>query len=292
MSDRGWFPPPSRPREVENGLRARSSRGAIGEAWWSRRFIDVLEGLGVGTRLQRGKNYARRGQVISLDIEAGMVTSVVQGSRDTPYRVRVGLSPFGKREWARVEAGLAANAWYAAKLLAGEMPEDIEDVFTECEMDLFPTRNRDLAMDCSCPDWEVPCKHLAAVFYLLAEAFDDNPFLILAWRGREREELLANLAAARATGDTPAVDRARHSARPLEECLDTFFRPQGETSGAEPVSEPAGASSDALSEPGPTEPDIDAFLDQLPPVEVEVRGRTLPGLLRPAYRAFRAVGPD
>ena len=42
-------------------------------------------------------------------------------------------------------------------------------------------------MRCSCPDSEVPCKHLAATFYLLAEAFDEDPFLILRWRGRDRE---------------------------------------------------------------------------------------------------------
>jgi len=124
-----WYPPPSKPREVDGGLRARSSRGAIGQSWWSGRFTAVMEDIGLGSRLQRGRAYARRGQVISLDVGAGMVTASVQGSRARPYRVKIGLTSLGKAEWAKVERALAENAWYLAKLLSGDMPEDIEDVF-------------------------------------------------------------------------------------------------------------------------------------------------------------------
>ncbi|UGT92070.1 SWIM zinc finger family protein [Mycobacterium ostraviense] len=81
-----------------------------------------------------------------------------------------------------------------ATLLAGEMPEDIEDVFGTLGLSLFPTTARELSLDCSCPDRAVPCKHLAATFYLLAESFDEDPFAILAWRGREREDLLGQPA--------------------------------------------------------------------------------------------------
>ncbi len=197
--NRPWWSESSRPLPVEGGLKARSTRGAIGHTWWSGRFIAVLESIIVGGRLQRGRNYARRGQVISLDVAPGMVSALVQGSRFQPYRVRVGLTAFGKPEWARLERALAESAWYSAKLLAGEMPEDIEDVFGQLGLALFPASSGELAMECSCPDWQVPCKHIAAVFYLLAEAFDDDPFAILAWRGREREELLANLHALRAS---------------------------------------------------------------------------------------------
>ena len=114
---------------------------------------------------------------------------------------------FGKSEWAQVEQSLVENAWYTAKLLSGEMPDGIEDVFAGLGLSLFPASARELSLDCSCPDYAVPCKHLAATFYLLAESFDDDPFAILAWRGREREDLLANLAAARTEGP-PAADRA------------------------------------------------------------------------------------
>ena len=192
-----WWPPASRPRAVEGGLKARSTRGAIAQTWWSGRFIAVLESIIVGGRLQRGRNYARRGQVLSMDVTAGLVSALVQGSRVQPYRIRIGLDAFGRPEWAAAERALAGSAWYSAKLLAGEMPEDIEDVFAELGLALFPASAAELSMYCSCPDWQVPCKHIAAVFYLLAEAFDDDPFRILAWRGREREELLAGLHAAR-----------------------------------------------------------------------------------------------
>ncbi|MEO8750596.1 MAG: hypothetical protein ABI384_09370, partial [Allobranchiibius sp.] len=121
MSD--WFPPPSRPLTVEGGIKARSRRGVIGQQWWSARFIEVLEGLGLGSRMQRGRNYARRGQVLTLDVGPGSVTASVQGSRARPYRVRIGVTAFGKQDWAQVETALAGSAWYAAKLLAGEMPE-------------------------------------------------------------------------------------------------------------------------------------------------------------------------
>lgn len=207
-----WYPPPSRPRPVEGGIKARSTRGAIAQTWWSERFIAVLEDIGLGNRLQRGRSYARKGQVISLQVDAGLVTALVQGSRARPYRIRIGIPAFGKSQWAHVERTLAENAWYAAKLLSGEMPEDIEDVFAGLGLSLFPGTARELSLDCSCPDYAVPCKHLAATFYLLAESFDEDPFAILAWRGREREDLLANLAAARADGAAPR--RTRRGRRP------------------------------------------------------------------------------
>ena len=83
---------------------------------------------------------------------------------------------------------LAGNAWFVATLLAGQMPADIEDVFAAVGLSLFPRSADDLSLDCTCPDWEVPCKHLAAVFYLLAAHFDDDPFRILACRVRERQD--------------------------------------------------------------------------------------------------------
>lgn len=263
-----WFPPPARPRPVEGGLRARSSRGAIAQTWWSERFIAVLEDIGLGNRLQRGKAYARKGQVISLDVDPGSVTARVQGSRPRPYRVRIGIPAFGKAEWIQAEHALAGNAWYTAKLLSGEMPEDIEDVFAGLGLSLFPATARELSLDCSCPDAAVPCKHLAATFYLLAEHFDDDPFAILAWRGRERDDLLANLQAARTSGP-PAADRAEQTSRPLADCLDAYFAPQTEIRRPLPPATP------------PT-----ALLDQLSDIGVTVRGRPMAELLRPAYVAL------
>lgn len=264
-----FFPPPAKPREVTGGLKARSKRGAIGRTWWSGRFIKVLESIVVGGRLERGKNYARRGQVIDLDVAAGSVTARVQGSRAEPYRVRMAVTAFGDAEWEQVERALAGRAWYMAKLLAGEMPDDIEDVFTSVGLSLFPADELELSMDCSCPDWSVPCKHLAAACYLLAESFDEDPFAILAWRGRERWELLDNLRALRGTAG-PAADQheRRGLAVPLADCLDSYFSWQAK---------PTKASAPVPSVPG-------ALLDQLPPVDITVRGKPLLELLRLAYQ--------
>ena len=186
---------------MEGGLVARSARGAIGEHWWSRRFLEVLESFALGSRLTRGKNYARRGQVLSLEVAPGVVTASVQGSRRTPYKVSIALPAFSELVWAKVEVTLAEQAIHSARLLAGEMPHDLEDVFLAAGAPLFPQRAKDLTLSCSCPDWEVPCKHLAATFYLLAESFDDDPFAILLWRGRSREALLNRLRELRG-GDT------------------------------------------------------------------------------------------
>jgi len=186
---------------VEGGLVARSARGAIGEHWWSRRFLEVLESFALGSRLTRGKNYARRGQVLSLEVAPGVVTASVQGSRKTPYKVSIALTAFSELVWAKVEVTLAEQAIHSARLLAGEMPHDLEEVFLAAGAPLFPQRAKDMALSCSCPDWEVPCKHLAATFYLLAESFDDDPFAILLWRGRSRKALLNRLRELRG-GDT------------------------------------------------------------------------------------------
>jgi hypothetical protein len=267
---RRWFPAePARPLAVQDGLKARSTRGAIGQTWWSGRFIAVLEAIIVGGRLERGRHYARRGQVISLDVAPGLVSALVQGSRVQPYRVRIGLDAFGTPEWDAAERALSQSAWYSAKLLAGEMPEDIEDVFAELGLALFPASAAELSMYCSCPDWEVPCKHIAAVFYLLAEAFDDDPFSILAWRGRSREEFLGGLHAARGGA---AVDPGGPGGVPLADCLGSFFV----LAAPLPVTSPPAASSALV-------------LNQVPPLAL--RGRPLTDLLRPVYASFSEPPP-
>ena len=187
---------------------ARSTRGAIGEHWWSRRFLEVLESFALGSRLTRGKNYARRGQVLSLTVAPGMASASVQGSRAKPYKVTISLSAFSELVWAKVEVALAEQAIHSARLLAGEMPHDLEEVFVAAGVPLFPQKIQDLSMSCSCPDWEVPCKHLAATFYLLAESFDDDPFAILLWRGRGREALLGRLRELRGGEPVLALEAA------------------------------------------------------------------------------------
>ncbi|MGW4502128.1 SWIM zinc finger family protein [Micromonospora sp. NPDC004336] len=200
----GRFADYGRPRRVDGGLRARSTRGAIGRSWWSRRFLEVLESFALGTRLTRGRSYARAGQVVSLDVAPGTVTAVVQGSRPQPYEVSIALTPFPPELWSRVEGELAAQAFFSARLLAGDLPAELEELFAAAGAPLFPGGVAELRQRCSCPDFAVPCKHLAATFYLLAEAFDADPFQLLHWRGRGRAELLDRLRALRADAATDA----------------------------------------------------------------------------------------
>lgn len=185
--------PPAARRPVDGGLRAQSRRGKIGETWWSTHFLSALEADSDAGRLARGRSYARSGQAVSMSLGAGEVIAEVQGSRRRPYKVRIQIPPFSASEWAAVEKELAGQAIFAAALLAGEMPVEIEDVFAATGLSLFPTSPRELQTGCSCPDYDDRCKHVAAVCYLLAESFDKDPFQLLAWRGRPRHELLAGL---------------------------------------------------------------------------------------------------
>ncbi|MBP2334040.1 putative Zn finger protein [Saccharothrix coeruleofusca] len=274
MSDR-WYRsrPPSRPIRVEGGLTLRSKRGDVARTWWSRRFLEVLESFGMGGRLTRGRAYARSGQVMSLSLSSSLVVALVMGSQPRPYRARVAVRKFTDEQWRRVEHALADRAVFAARLLAGEMPEEVEEVFADLGLSLFPRTTRELSMDCTCPDWEVPCKHLAATCYLLAESFDTDPFEIFAWRGRSREELLDRLRALRDPMRAEEPEPRREF--PLEDCLESFWqRPQVAT-----VSDLGQSDLGQVAERHP-----EAVLDELGPLTAA--GRSVPELLRPLYRAI------
>lgn len=187
--------PASTPRQARGGIKARSKRGAFSETWWGKRWIAVLESFNLGTRLQRGRTYARKGQVLSVQIDAGKVAAKVQGSRARPYEVSIALKEIPALGWKTLGKAVSADVAVAAKLMAGEMPQDLEAVFAKAGVPLFPSRAADLRTSCSCPDYSNPCKHIAAVYYLLAEEFDRDPFLLLRLRGRSREEFVALLGA-------------------------------------------------------------------------------------------------
>ncbi|MEU8263379.1 hypothetical protein AB0C02_22465 [Micromonospora sp. NPDC048999] len=299
--DRPRFAEFGPPRRVEGGLRARSTRGAIGRSWWSRRFLEVLESFALGTRLTRGKAYARRGQVLRLDVAPGLVTASVQGSRPKPYPVRIGLAAYPDEVWQRIEAELAGQAFFSARLLAGDLPAELEELFDAAGAPLFPADVAELAQRCGCPDFAVPCKHLAASFYLLAEAFDADPFQLLHWRGRSRAELLDRLRTLRgaAPTDVPAdasTDRTAATGGP------------DDRSGAGEPSVAGAARVLGGLPPAPLADAVDRFW--LPPVPLPDRPPTLatgaelllrqlappgaaiggPGLVERLRRAYREFG--
>ncbi len=221
-----WYEP-SRPREVADGIKAKSQRGGFASSWWAKRWIEVLEGFGWGNRLQRGRSYARKGQVASLAIGTGQVKAKVQGSRATPYSVTLKIKPLTDTQWDRVIDAMSERAIFAAKLLAEEMPQNIEEAFHAADVVLLPQSSGDITADCSCPDFANPCKHIAAVYYLLGERFDDDPFLIFQLRGRSREQVLEALRSRRAAlseSAGPEPDFAAEPAPALSDLLEHYYQ--------------------------------------------------------------------
>ena len=207
------------PRKTRGGIRAHSENGTFGKNWWARHWIAAMEQLVTGPRLMRGKFYAREGQVISIEETREGITAQVQGSRARPYKVSIGLTPLNQKQWNKVLDVLADQAIFAAQLLAGEMPANIEEAFSAAGVNLFPHNQHDLLTDCTCPDKANPCKHVAATHYILGERFDEDPFLLFRMRGRTQEQILTALRQRRA-GDTPAmVQQTRDSTavRPVED---------------------------------------------------------------------------
>jgi uncharacterized Zn finger protein len=211
----------STPREARGGIKAQSKRGGFGQSWWAKRWITVLESFDIGARLGRGRSYARSGQVLSIEIDKGMVRAKVQGSRPTPYHVEIEIKTLSATDWKKLAEALSREALFAAKLLGGEMPPDIERTFKATGLSLFPEKSRDLKTSCSCPDWSNPCKHIAAVYYLLGEEFDRDPFLIFKLRGTDKETLIKMLrpATPRPRAIQKKSDTKRGSAQKQEDLL-------------------------------------------------------------------------
>lgn len=203
---------PTEPREVKGGIKAKSKRGAFGTTWWGERWEETLKGFGIDNRLQRGKRYARKGQVRSIEIADGQVASAVQGSRPDPYEVTIRLRPYDETEWNEIVEAFRHQPYFAAALLAGDMPARVEEVVERAGVTLFPEQEADLETGCSCPDWSNPCKHIAAVYLLLTEEFDRDPFLIFRLRGMRRGALMDRIGA----GDAMADDSGPTGAAPAE----------------------------------------------------------------------------
>jgi len=223
--DWGYYKP--KPRiKAKGGIKSQSKRGSFGESWWAKRWIATLESFNIGARLGRGRSYARSGQVLSIDISKGEVKAKVQGSSPKPYSITIKVKTLSDADWKKLADALSTQAIFAAKLLAGEMPQEIEQAFTGAKLSLFPEKLRDLETNCSCPDWSNPCKHIAAVYYLLGEEFDRDPFLIFKLRGSTREEFTKLLGA---TGVAPAAVEAEeqtvaHPPEPLEAGAESYWR--------------------------------------------------------------------
>lgn len=210
--------------ETEEGIKAKSKRGAFVKSWWATRWIQAMERLMDRGRLQRGRRYARKGQVLSLTEETGEVVGKVQGSRKRPYTISIQIKPLTDKQWEQVIAALAARPIFMAQLLAGEMPQEIEEAFADVKLSLFPAEARDLTQECNCPDWAEVCKHLAAVHYILAERFDEDPFLLFRLRGKTQYEILEALRELQGAGDLEETAVPEYDPPPpLSDSLANFW---------------------------------------------------------------------
>lgn len=161
--------------------------------WWSQQWLDLLDKYRFKKRLERARNYARQGNVLNIEFKDQKVLAQVQGTQPEPYNVSLWLDQFSDEEWNYIIETLSQRAIFSAKLLAGEMPQDIEDVFAANGLRLFPFSLDNVHSHCSCPDQANPCKHIGAVYYMLGDRFSEDPFVLFQLRGRTQEQIITTL---------------------------------------------------------------------------------------------------
>lgn len=268
---------------VSGSLPASPISGSLpASTWWSQRFTGVLESFGLGSRLERGRDYARLGNVVELDVVSGAVHARVKGTHSEAYRVLIGVERLTDDEWARVCRTLSQRAMYLAQLLSGEMPEDIEEAFKGSRVSVFPKRSNDLQAMCNCPDDANPCKHIAAVLYVLAGAFNEDPFLVFAWRGRTREALIDELRQLRVDDSMDGEEEALFDGWPQ-------FDPAPDVDAAAPN---FWQSGDRLSDVSPqlrTSSVPDILLRQLDTPPIDTNDQSLVDALTPLYEQVAAA---
>ncbi|TVP58293.1 MAG: hypothetical protein EA343_21740 [Nodularia sp. (in: Bacteria)] len=197
--------------------------------WWSQKWLELLDSYRFKKRLERARNYSRQGNVLNIEFKGAKVLARVQGSEPEPYKVSLSIDHFSEEEWGYVIETMSQRAIFAAKLLAGEMPQNIEEVFTANGLSLFPFTLSDVHSKCTCPDKANPCKHIGAVYYQLGDRFSEDPFVLFQLRGRTKEQIISDLrqlrgAKVEATAPkTPEIKQPTTQPRPSVH-LDAFWQ--------------------------------------------------------------------
>ena len=161
--------------------------------WWGEIFLQVLEESMDEGRLKRGRPYSRPNRLLSFTINGTVASATVRGNvnpyfgvyTEPRYKVTVRLKKFNAAEWDRIAEAISRNAAFLSQLLMNEMPDRIDDVLHKSRKGLLPNRRDDLISKCSCPDWADPCKHVAGVYYKIAQLLDDDPMLLFQLRGMD-----------------------------------------------------------------------------------------------------------
>ena len=185
------------------------ARQTFGNTWWGTQWLYALREIDWENRLPRGRRYANNGSVDELAIDGTNVRARVKGSRPRPYKVTLRIPAMTVADTKELVDTLATDPALIGRLLNRELDPAVLERADSLRITVFPTRWRDLHMHCSCPDWAVPCKHLAAVIYILSREIDGDPFLVFRLRGVDLAAELERRGltiTAEATGAPPGLD--------------------------------------------------------------------------------------
>jgi uncharacterized Zn finger protein len=161
--------------------------------WWGAAWVNKMERLAEPTRFAQGAKYARTGSVPALRFDGRTVASKVQVPNEQPYLARISFDPFSHQQWESLLAEVRDRKALASSISSGDLPLELQSAFTKAKLRFMPERYVDLHLECACPDWLKPCKHLVALWMKFAREFDRDPFLVFELRGLKRDELLARL---------------------------------------------------------------------------------------------------
>lgn len=165
----------------------------FGRTWWGAQWLRALDRIDFSNRLPRGRNYASRGAVVSIKIKDNAINAKVQGTRRTPYNVKIVVPPYFDKEKGLFIESIKESPLVLSRLLNRELPAELLQIGEENNIKIFPQSWQDIKLNCNCPDWAVPCKHLAAVIYMVANEIDQNPSLVFTLHNFDIIEELKNL---------------------------------------------------------------------------------------------------
>ncbi len=226
-------PEPLKPRRVRGGIKLGASLEDLAQTWASARWLRLIEDAASGSTITAGLEYAQMGQARSFELRSGAVSARVQGTRHRAYETALLLEPLPEEIWHGAEAELLERTTHMARLAAGELPPNVEDIFAPLGARLFPLSHEEITVRCDCrddsPAW---CKHAVCLAYLFAQHLMRDPLAMLALRGCTMDELSERLRARRAVAGqadaapvyTPHLaDLADLPAPPLETVMDEFW---------------------------------------------------------------------
>jgi len=176
-------------RKAKDGITPTSSDKTVEQTWWSVKFLEAMDYFEADSRITQGKNYAKKGQVLNLQVNRGIITAKVQCTKAKPFSVKIEFRTFTNKEWFQLFSEMVAKASFAAELLLGKIPQDIQRISTKLNLSFFPKIKDDIKAACNCPDWANPCKHIAAVYYIFADIINNEPALLFKIRGKAINEI-------------------------------------------------------------------------------------------------------